>query len=192
MLLPYIEQSTIYNSLDSNVPMVAGPTGYNAAAQAQNVALAATVIPAFLCASSPGPATDDYLYPANAFGAGVPPVNCTWKGVRTDYGGTSGVLSGTNGFGWLAYNGSPGGDRHGFFRAAGVGGNTTRMRDITDGTSNAFMFGERTGGLKILICVSKGPSQQRRAFFYSFSRRSEYAFAIFADDQPRSVLRLRR
>lgn len=149
MILPYIEQNTLYSSLDHNVPMMNGPTGYNAAAQAQNVALAATVIPAFLCASSPGPTVDDYLYPANGFGAGVPPVNCTWKGGRTDYGGTTGVLSSTNGFGWLAYNGSPGGDRHGLFRAAGINGSTTRMRDVLDGTSNTFMFGERTGGVKI-------------------------------------------
>ena len=157
MILPYIEQTNVYNSIDSNVPMVNGPTGYNVAVQAQNVAMAATVIPAFLCPSSPGATTDDYLYPANGFGAGAPPVNCTWKGGRTDYGGTTGVLSGTNGFGWLAYNGTPGGDRHGLFRAAGVGGNKTSMRDITDGTSNTFMFGERTGGLKIYYKSQPAP-----------------------------------
>ena len=149
MLLPYIEQSTVYASIDQNVPMVNGPTGYNAAAQAQNVAMAATVISAFLCPSSTGPTTDNYLYPAGAFGGGFPTVNCTWTGGRTDYGGTTGILSSTNGFGWLAYNGSPGGERHGIFRAAGINGSITRMRDVTDGTSNTFMFGERTGGLKM-------------------------------------------
>jgi prepilin-type processing-associated H-X9-DG protein len=129
--------------------MVNGPTGYNAAAQAQNVAMAASVIPAFLCPSSPGATKENYLYPAGAFGSGFPSVNCTWTGGRTDYGGTTGILSSTNGFGWLAYNGSPGGDRHGIFRASGINGNITRMRDVTDGTSNTFMFGERTGGLKM-------------------------------------------
>ncbi len=29
MMLPYIEQSTVYNQIDHNVPMMAGPTGYD-------------------------------------------------------------------------------------------------------------------------------------------------------------------
>ncbi len=151
MLLPYIEQGTIYSQIDHNVPMMNGPTGYNATAQATNVALAATVIPAFLCPSSIGPTTDDYLYPANGFGPTVPPVNCTWKGGRSDYSGTTGVR-GT--FANLAYNNNAGGDRGGAIVAAGGGvpgisGSRTNMRDITDGTSNSFLFGERTGGVKI-------------------------------------------
>ena len=159
MLLPYIEQGTIYNQIDHNVPMMNGPTGFNAAVQATNVAMAATVIPAFLCPSSPGPTTDDYLYPANGFGATVPPVNCTWKGGRSDYGGASGVR-GT--FANLAYNNNAGGDRHGVFRAAGGGapgltGSRTSMRDITDGTSNSLMFGERTGGVKIYYKSQPAP-----------------------------------
>ena len=151
MLLPYIEQGTIYSQIDHNVPMMNGPTGYNATAQATNVALAATVIPAFLCPSSIGPTTDDYLYPANGFGPTGPPVNCTWKGGRSDYSGTTGVR-GT--FANLAYNNNAGGDRGGAIVAAGGGvpgisGSRTNMRDITDGTSNSFLFGERTGGVKI-------------------------------------------
>ena len=147
MILPYIEQSNVYSGIDHNVPMMNGPTGYNATVQAQNVAMAATVIPAFLCASSPGPTTDDYLYPANGFGGGVPPVTCTWKGGRSDYSGTTGIRST---FGDFAYGvGLQGGDRNGVFRAAGLGGSKSSMRDITDGTSNTFLFGERTGGVKL-------------------------------------------
>ncbi|HCP12009.1 MAG TPA: prepilin-type cleavage/methylation domain-containing protein, partial [Planctomycetaceae bacterium] len=146
LLLPYIEQTNLYNSIDSSVPMMNGPTGYNTTIQAQNVVAAATVIPAFLCPSSVGPTTDDYMYPANAFATGVPPMNMTWKGGRTDYGGTTGIRGV---YGNIAYNNNQGGDRDGCLTAAGLGGSTSRMRDVTDGTSNTLMFGERTGGVKL-------------------------------------------
>ncbi|MBL8811664.1 MAG: DUF1559 domain-containing protein [Planctomycetaceae bacterium] len=146
LILPYIEQTNLYNSIDSGVPMFNGPTGYNATILAQNVAAAAQVIPAFLCPSSIGNTTDDYLYPAGAFGGGIPPMNCTWKGGRTDYGGVTGVRSV---FANLAYNNNAGGDREGALVMAGINGSTSRMRDLTDGTSNTLMIGERTGGVKL-------------------------------------------
>jgi prepilin-type N-terminal cleavage/methylation domain-containing protein/prepilin-type processing-associated H-X9-DG protein len=147
MLLPYIEQANLYQQIDSSVPMFNGPAGYNATILAQNVAAAATVIPAFLCPSSVGPQTDDYLYPAGALVAGIfPATNCTWKGGRTDYGGTTGIRGV---FANLAYNNNAGGDREGALVAAVPGGGTSSMRDLTDGTSNTFMFGERTGGARI-------------------------------------------
>ena len=145
-ILPYIEQANLFQSIDQNVPVFAGPTGYDPVIQAKNVSLVATILPAFLCPSSPGNQTDDYLYPAGAFPGGWPSVNCTWKGGRTDYGGTTGIL-GT--FANLAYNGNAGGDRNGVFRQAGASGSRSAMRDITDGTSNTFLFGERTGGVKL-------------------------------------------
>ena len=145
-ILPYIEQANLFQSIDQNVPMFAGPTGYDPVIHAKNVALAATIIPAFLCASSVGNQTDDYLYPRGAFPGGWPSTNCTWKGGRTDYGGTTGIRAA---FGDIAYNFNQGGDRNGVFRQAGVSGSRSSMRDITDGTSNTFLFGERTGGVKL-------------------------------------------
>ncbi|MEY3457861.1 MAG: hypothetical protein RL215_1018 [Planctomycetota bacterium] len=147
MLLPYIEQANLYQQIDSSIPMFNGPAGYDPVKLATNVAAAATVIPAFLCPSSVGPQTDDYLYPAGAIVPGVfPAANCTWKGGRTDYGGTTGVRGV---FANLAYNNNAGGDREGSLVAAAPGGSSSRMRDLTDGTSNTFMFGERTGGVRI-------------------------------------------
>ena len=144
-ILPYIDQAPLYNSIDMSVPMFNGPTGYDPVILARNVTAAATVIPAFLCASSVGNTTDDYLYPAGAFG-GFPSANCTWKGGRTDYGGTTGVRGV---FGNFAYNNNQGGNREGVFRVAAVGGDSSKIRDIIDGTSNTFMLGERTGGLTL-------------------------------------------
>ncbi|MFN9719624.1 MAG: DUF1559 domain-containing protein [Planctomycetota bacterium] len=147
LILPYIEQANLYQSIDPNVPMFNGPTGYDATILSRNVAAAAQVLPAFLCPSATGPTTDNYLYPAGALVPGIwPAQNCTWLGGRTDYGGTTGIRGV---FGNLAYNNNQGGDRNGVFRAAGTGGSTSRMRDITDGTSNTFLFGERTGGVKL-------------------------------------------
>ena len=146
LLLPYIEQANLYNQIDSSTPMFNGPTGYNATILAQNVAAAATILTIFVCPSSVARPTDSYLYPAGAFGGGFPAANCTWVGGRTDYGGTSGVRGA---FGNLAYSNNQGGDREGVLRAAGVGGDRSRMRDITDGTSNTFLLGERTGGTQI-------------------------------------------
>ncbi len=58
LLLPYIEQANLYNSIDSSTPMFNGPTGYNAAILAQNVAAAATILTIFNCPSSVARPTD--------------------------------------------------------------------------------------------------------------------------------------
>jgi prepilin-type N-terminal cleavage/methylation domain-containing protein len=164
-LLPFIDQGPLFNRIDQSVPMMNGPPGYNPTALAQNVAAAATVIPLFLCPSSTGNTTDNYLYPMGAFGGGFPVANCTYRGGRTDYSGTTGVL-GT--FANIAYGGNAGGDREGVIVPAGQisgpglpgyqAGSTARIRDITDGTSNTFVLGERTGGTTIYYRTQPAPA----------------------------------
>lgn len=181
MLLPYIEQSNLYQSIDSSVPMFNGPSGYNATIHAQNVSAAATLIPTFLCPSSVGPETDDYFFPALGIAGVFPSTDVTWKGGRTDYCGTTGVRGV---FADLAYNNNPGDNCEGALVAAGVGGGTSSMQDITDGSSNTFMFGERTGGSKIyhrnqpavglpaLIGLSNGGSWADALTFHHWLRGS--------------------
>ena len=154
-LLPYFDQAALYGSIDQDTPMFNGPAGYNATIQARNTALAATVLPGLRCPSSPGNPTDNYLYPAGAFGGGFPTANCTFKGGRSDYSGTSGVL-GT--FASIAYSGAAGSDREGAIRAAGNGGSTGDMRNITDGTSNTFLLGEKTGGVLMYYKTQSAPA----------------------------------
>ncbi|MDP1798256.1 MAG: DUF1559 domain-containing protein [Planctomycetaceae bacterium] len=153
-LLPYLDQAPLFNQIDQTMPMANGIPGYNATALAQNVAAAKVVLPVFMCPSAPAPSTNtNDLYPQGAFVAGVfPAANMTWEGARCDYSGTSGVR-GT--YSNIAYFNNGGSQRDGVFQVAGgvTSGATVlqqgamgQMRDITDGTSNTFLLGERTGG----------------------------------------------
>lgn len=149
-ILPFMDQAPLYNQTDQGVPIMNGPSGYNATTLANNAALSATIIAAFMCPSAPGDTQHDYAWAAGSLGNGIPTQATSWKGGRCDYVGTTGVR---DVFGNLAYNNAQGGDREGCFRVATNtgGGETARMRDITDGTSNTFMLGETTGGKIIYL-----------------------------------------
>jgi len=155
-LLPYIDQAPLFNQIDQSTPMFNGCGTYDATILARNVASAAQILPIFMCPSSPAAAQDDYLYPQGAFGNNFPGGNCTWRGARCDYSGTTGVRGV---FGNIAYNGNQQGDREGVIVYGGQGGNTSRMRDLTDGTSNTFVVGERTGGATLYWKYTKANIQ---------------------------------
>jgi len=158
-ILPYIDQGPLYNQIDQSTPMYAGVTGFNATIQANNVAMAKTVISAFMCPSSVANAVDtNYVYPAGAFGP-FPNANATWAGGRADYVVTTGVRGD---FAQLAYANNAGGDRDGALQVAGnIGGSpgtTGRIRDVIDGTSNTLLLAERTGGTTIYYKTKAAPS----------------------------------
>jgi prepilin-type N-terminal cleavage/methylation domain-containing protein/prepilin-type processing-associated H-X9-DG protein len=153
MVLPYLDQGPLYNQINSGVPCIneAGSVGFQTAAIiAQNMAAIKTPLTVFMCPSTTGPVLHNYTLPANAGGAGVPPLNITWTAARSDYCATTGVLGV---FANLAYNGSAGGNRNGILIQVGTGQKTGTLstRDVTDGTSNTFLIGERMGGTDIYM-----------------------------------------
>lgn len=160
-ILPYMDQSALYNQTDQSVALVAGLTAYTGqASYAQNVALSASIIPGFMCPSSAAAnSVDAYAIPANALAPTVPPQAITWNGGRMDYVGTSGILGVAAG---LAQPSGVTGQRGGMFVVAtgppyGTGA-MTRFRDITDGLSNTFMLAEMTGGNTIYIKTAVAPA----------------------------------
>jgi len=119
MLLPYIEQSIIYNRLN----FVTTGRG-NAYAEATNTTGALAVVNSFLCPSAtPPPRTSQNAYWVNNIPVGY------WPG--NSYFASTG--SSIMWLGWPAYN------PNGVFN---VGGSVFGVRDIQDGTSNTIVFGE--------------------------------------------------
>jgi prepilin-type processing-associated H-X9-DG protein len=122
-LLPYFEQDNLYNKWDcyDNRDNVAGGTS---ATQAQ-------VIKILLCPSDPLPEPVVQLTSANSL---TPPWSWGFYGMSS-YGGNAGKRSVKAG-NPPAYTGMT---RDGIFFI----GSSVRFAQITDGTSNTFLFGER-------------------------------------------------
>lgn len=145
-LLPYLEQANLYAQYDYRFTPT---TSYGAPFGTANVNVIATPVTTFVCPSSPGDARSR-IYTCNIPGGALLPGMpvTSWQAAPSDYCVTTGVLGR---FGDAAYGvGNQGGSRHGALRASTLQTATTnKIANITDGTSNTFLMGERTGGDKI-------------------------------------------
>jgi len=142
MILPYIDQAPMYNTLQVGTISLAA----NLAAGGAQRTAATTALPAFICPSDTGPALNDFnaSYGANATqqtNFGTYDRRATSNGTdriaiaKSNYVGV--VDSGDSGT--PAWNPTPYGPPLGLFSANSGNG----IRSITDGTSNTLIVGER-------------------------------------------------
>lgn len=135
-LLSFMEQTALAEQYTMTVAAVneAGPVGQ------ANVAVISTPIATFVCPSSPGGI--DRIYDGSIAGL-------TWRAAPSDYSVTTGVRGVYANLAYANFPGGSGGNRNGALRAVGTVRHDNRMAAITDGTSNTFLMGERTGGNKV-------------------------------------------
>ena len=144
--LPYIDQANVYNKMNLSLSV------FNSA----NAPATETILPVHLCPSTPrGDAITQYTIPAGTpIDPGTPGTGATYsfRGGASDYLSMSGVLGAFNA---IAYAGqTPVSRRHGWGTQAIVvldipslsdGGESTRLRDFTDGSTNTIILGETAG-----------------------------------------------
>lgn len=149
-ILPYIELANLYSTHDQNAPIAPAVTSPIPTPYTPNTIVAMTVVPAFLCPSDPSSGVGKLAGRSNltgdAFGVNnykaVAGNNWAWSSANGNFiyihptGRNSGSNNGLDaGNGWMCRN-----------NRGASGPFTTKMRDITDGTSNTLFVGEALPG----------------------------------------------
>jgi prepilin-type N-terminal cleavage/methylation domain-containing protein len=144
-ILPYIDQAPLYNQIDFNVGLATSTTNPLPTPYSANTIVAKTVITAYLCPSDSTNGNGRLNRRANW------PANDFW-GV-TDYKAVAGSNWAWGTFPYTHPTGRNSGSNNGLdagngwnCRTAALTNNITRIRDLTDGTSNVAMVGEAVAG----------------------------------------------
>jgi len=141
-LLPFIEQQPLYDQFNHNVGAINenGPLGQ------ANVALISTPIPGFICPSAPGGANRIYDGDSTV-GLGI---KFTWRAAPSDYIATENIQRNYRRLGGDPTLPHGVGVLQEHTRQPALGRNWhANFATITDGTSNTFITGERTGGNEV-------------------------------------------
>jgi prepilin-type N-terminal cleavage/methylation domain-containing protein/prepilin-type processing-associated H-X9-DG protein len=135
-VLPYLEQSALYQRYDFNKDSFEEP----------NLSVVLTPLKVFQCPASPDPArVVEFPYPPGILPGTRGAPQFIFRAAPTDYSVTTGIL----GKGWdiiVGPNPPSSGNRDGVLAGAAPPVYTyTKIPDITDGTSNTIMIGEVAG-----------------------------------------------
>src|SRR5262249_15155267 len=143
-ILPYLDQTPLYNQLNWNI---AGWAAYPTAIDPVHENAVKTVIPGYICPSSPtGKITSwDNFIASFSF----------WGGAVTHYIGIAGSIQSLK----PASAQSSGGT---FFRNSNIA-----MRNLTDGSSNTFIIGEYSG-------YAEGQQTWLQAHGYNIQNQFDY------------------
>ena len=150
-ILPYIEQQPLKEQYDDRFAAVYGfgPIADN------NVLLIQTVLPVFLCPSTPQSGVDR-VCDSDLSSAGWP---LAWRAAPSDYCAITGVRGDFSTLAYANFPGGSGGNREGVLQFNGndpnnpalVDRNSSNIASILDGTANTAMVGERTGGGEVYL-----------------------------------------
>lgn len=151
-ILPFIEQASVKSQYDDRFPAV-GLLGYPAAIK--NEQLIQTVLQTYLCPSTPGSGAAR-MFNSDLTAYGFP---LLWRAAPSDYTAISGVRGDFATLAYASYPGGAGGSREGVLQYNGSilsnpaqkDNTVSDLTNVTDGTANTVMIGERVGGGQIYL-----------------------------------------
>jgi prepilin-type N-terminal cleavage/methylation domain-containing protein len=146
MILPYLDQSPMYDKFNFSVPAVdqAPLLGFPPAVVNQNLAIIATKLPVHGCPTNPdGITVYKGLIPKDSSAPGLPPFDITYTIASGDYASMSAVYRNYAAIAFATFGNN--GNKEGTMLFE----SKIRLADIRDGASNTILSFERTGGAVI-------------------------------------------